>query len=332
MSESRLYRPRRPGQGRCGGAIVHLEAVPLLGLHGALDRDGGLEHRHLDARGRCRLADDLAGAVAVHGGAGPGSNDATDLPAGAARGALADIVDRRKVLRAVTLFLTVVAAALGGLVWLGLVRPGCCWSSPSSWALGRRSRRPPVGDRAYLVPRADLQPAVALNSVGINISRAIGPALGGLIIATLGIAVPFLLNAVGSLGVIAALLWWQPPVAPAPSPPCGAVLPVRLDRSALRPGERAVAGDARPCGRVLFVRQRILGTAALIARGLLSGGLSSTASCLAASGPGRLAKLCSCPSSRRCLIPTGWSPPGRSAWRWCLLSSRPSPTIMPPPR
>ena len=47
-----------------------------------------------------------------------------------------------------------------------------------------------------LVPRQELAPAVALNGVGINISRAIGPALAGLIIVNLGVAAPFWLNAV----------------------------------------------------------------------------------------------------------------------------------------
>src|SRR5262249_19912953 len=60
-----------------------------------------------------------------------------------------------------------------------------------------------------LVPRADLQPAVALNSVGLNISRAIGPALAGLVITVWGLAAPFWVNTVTTIGVIAALIWWH---------------------------------------------------------------------------------------------------------------------------
>jgi hypothetical protein len=52
---------------------------------------------------------------------------------------------------------------------------------------------------------------VASNGVGINISRAIGPALGGVVIGGLGIAAPFWLNAVCNFAVIGALLWWRPP-------------------------------------------------------------------------------------------------------------------------
>jgi MFS family permease len=65
-----------------------------------------------------------------------------------------------------------------------------------------------------LVPRQELQPAVAANSVGINVSRAIGPALGGIIIAGAGIAAPFWLNAICNLGIIGALLWWRVPTGP----------------------------------------------------------------------------------------------------------------------
>jgi predicted MFS family arabinose efflux permease len=61
-----------------------------------------------------------------------------------------------------------------------------------------------------LVPREHLQPAVALNSVGLNVSRAIGPALAGIIIAAWGLAAPFWVNALTTLGVIAALIWWRP--------------------------------------------------------------------------------------------------------------------------
>jgi len=46
-----------------------------------------------------------------------------------------------------------------------------------------------------LVPREDLQSAIALNFMGINISRAIRPALAGILIAAVGLAAPFVINA-----------------------------------------------------------------------------------------------------------------------------------------
>jgi predicted MFS family arabinose efflux permease len=60
-----------------------------------------------------------------------------------------------------------------------------------------------------LVPRQDLPAAIALNSVGFNVSRAVGPAMAGLIIAAMGLAAPFWLNAISYLGVIASLIWWR---------------------------------------------------------------------------------------------------------------------------
>jgi MFS family permease len=58
---------------------------------------------------------------------------------------------------------------------------------------------------------SDFASMVALNSIGLNVSRAIGPALAGAIIAASGMAAPFWINALSIVGVIAALIWWHPP-------------------------------------------------------------------------------------------------------------------------
>jgi MFS family permease len=60
-----------------------------------------------------------------------------------------------------------------------------------------------------LVDRSELKSAVALNSLGINIARAIGPALAGALILGFGVAAAFLADALSYLVVIAALLWWR---------------------------------------------------------------------------------------------------------------------------
>src|SRR5207245_3557763 len=57
-----------------------------------------------------------------------------------------------------------------------------------------------------MVGRGELASAVALNSTAFNLARIVGPAIGGIVIATLGVAACFWLNAVSYLGVIAALL------------------------------------------------------------------------------------------------------------------------------
>ena len=62
-----------------------------------------------------------------------------------------------------------------------------------------------------LVPRQDLDSATALNGVGFNVGRAAGPALGGMVIAAAGIAVPFWIFAASNVVIIAALIWWRNP-------------------------------------------------------------------------------------------------------------------------
>lgn len=138
------------------------------------------------------------------------------LPAGA----LADVVDRRRLLLVGQGTMAVLAGLLALLVWLGRVDTvtllvftfllGACaaFVAPAWQAIVPK-----------LVPREALQPAIALNSVGINISRAIGPALAGFIIVGAGIAAPFALNTLSFVGVIAALLWWRPPASAKPALP-----------------------------------------------------------------------------------------------------------------
>ena len=129
-------------------------------------------------------------------------------------GAVADIVDRRKLLIGVNLFLAANAATLATLVSLDLVTPLILILF--TFALGTGAAFVAPAWQAVvpgLVPREDLPAAIALNSMGINVSRAIGPALAGFLIVGIGLWSPFALNSVSFIGIIAALLWWRPPVA-----------------------------------------------------------------------------------------------------------------------
>jgi predicted MFS family arabinose efflux permease len=127
-------------------------------------------------------------------------------------GALADIVDRRRFLIVGEAANTVVAAVFAGLVMLDLVTPGVLlvFTFLVS-AFGALTAPAWQAVTPQLVPKQDLQPAIAANSVGFNISRTIGPALGGALTAAFGIAAPFWINAVSNLGINGALLWWHPP-------------------------------------------------------------------------------------------------------------------------
>jgi MFS family permease len=129
------------------------------------------------------------------------------LPAGA----LADILDRRRLLIAAEIAATVVSAIFALMVSLRLAAPANLLLFV--FLIGVASALTAPAWQAIvpqLVPRRDLQAAVAANSAGFNVSRAIGPALGGVIIATIGIAAPFWLNALSNFGIIGALIWWRP--------------------------------------------------------------------------------------------------------------------------
>ena len=125
-------------------------------------------------------------------------------------GALADIFDRRKYLIVVELVTTAVSAVYAVVVSLGLATPSnLLWSTFVIGAAGALTVPAWQAAVPLLVPREDLPPAIAANSVGVNISRAIGPALGGATIIGLGIAAPFWVNAISNLGIVGALLWWR---------------------------------------------------------------------------------------------------------------------------
>lgn len=128
------------------------------------------------------------------------------LPAGA----LADIVDRRRLLLVVETIQMLLIAALALLV--ALHRVTVVYLLVFTFFQGVASALVSPAWQAIvpqLVSPEDLSPAVALNSAGINVSRAIGPALTGLVIAWWGMSSPFWIDSASSIGVIAALYWWH---------------------------------------------------------------------------------------------------------------------------
>jgi MFS family permease len=128
------------------------------------------------------------------------------LPAGAA----ADVVDRRRLLLATQTWMLVSAAALCAATVLGLASPTVVLALTFLLGLGNAANAPAwQATIPELVGGRLLAPAVALNSAGFNIGRAVGPALGGLVVATAGPAAVFGLNAVSFLGVLAVLWRWR---------------------------------------------------------------------------------------------------------------------------
>jgi len=127
-------------------------------------------------------------------------------------GALADMFDRRRLLLVAEIGTTAVSTIFAILVWLDAVTPANLLVFTFLTGAGGALTAPAWQSTVpALVPERDLQPAVVLNGIGINISRAVGPALGGIITAAWGVAAPFWINAVSNLGVIGALYWWRPP-------------------------------------------------------------------------------------------------------------------------
>jgi predicted MFS family arabinose efflux permease len=132
------------------------------------------------------------------------------LPAGA----VADTVDKRRFLIGSEIVVTVIAAISAVLVWLDLMNPSVLLLFTFLLGAGAAFTAPAWQSIVpQLVPKQDLAAAVASNGVGINISRAVGPALGGVVIGALGIAAPFWINALSNFAVIGALFWWRPPAS-----------------------------------------------------------------------------------------------------------------------
>ncbi|MBB3020803.1 MFS family permease [Microvirga lupini] len=201
-------------------------------------------------------------------------------------GAIADNFERRKLMLASQLFLLVVSVALTLCTYFGLVTPwlllaftflvgcGTAFNGPAWQSL--------VGE---MVPRSDLPAAIALNSMGFNIARSVGPALGGIIVATVGAFAAFAVNAISYLGLIVVLARWQPVRPPRALPP-------ETLGSAMAAGIRYVAMS--PNLGVVLLRGAVFGIAAiavqalmpLIARDLIQGGPLTFGLLLGAFGAG----------------------------------------------
>lgn len=216
------------------------------------------------------------------------------LPAGA----LADLLDRRRMLIAVQAALLVVVSVMAVLAAVDALTP---WSllaltfvAGCFAAIGQPAWQAVVPE---LVPKPLLRPAVALNSLGLNISRAIGPALGGLIVATQGVAAAYAADALTYAVVIAALLWWRRELPARTAPP------ERLS-GAMRSGLR-YALRAPPLRRVLLRAVMFFAAASaswallpLIARGLPDAGPAGYGMMLAAIGAGAVGGALALPALR----------------------------------
>ena len=125
-------------------------------------------------------------------------------------GALADILDRRRYLIASQFWMMLTAATLGVLTLSGLTTASVLLIFTFALGIGTAMMMPAWGAiTPELVSRAELRAAIGLNTLGMNVSRSVGPALAGIIVAAAGPGTVFLLNALSFFAVIAALKRWQ---------------------------------------------------------------------------------------------------------------------------
>lgn len=125
-------------------------------------------------------------------------------------GVLSDILDRRRLLIVLQIVLGTVSSLLAALAWTGTVSVESLIVLTFLGGVGAALATPAwQAITPELVPRSDLKGAVALNSLGINIARSVGPALGGFLLAGLGAAAVYSLDVLTYVVVGGALLWWR---------------------------------------------------------------------------------------------------------------------------
>jgi MFS family permease len=127
------------------------------------------------------------------------------LPAGA----IADLVDRRRLLLATQGWMLAAATLLGISTILDVMTPWILLILTFALGLGAAMNAPAwQAIIPELVGESELRAAVTLNGVGYNVARAVGPALGGIVVAILGSGAVFILNALSFLGVMIILYRW----------------------------------------------------------------------------------------------------------------------------
>jgi len=163
------------------------------------------------------------------------------LPAGA----LADVVDRRRLLIATQCALVLVTGLLAAVTFGGSVTPGLLIALAFAMGIATSLNGPAwFSIPSEILPPEDLAGGVALNGVAFNVARVLGPALGGAIVVAAGPAFAFTVDALSTFGVIVVLFRWrrETPVT---------VLPAERMVGAMKAGLR-FARHSQPLRRVLL--------------------------------------------------------------------------------
>ena len=217
-------------------------------------------------------------------------------------GALADILNRKLFLLFTQIWVTGVALLLCGAILMDVMSPPLLLALTFANGVGLAMRWPVFAAIVPdLVPRAQLPAALALNGISMNASRIVGPLVAGALIASLGSAYVFLLNAVLSLVAGWIISRWQH--TPAPQP-----LGREKLLSAIRVGLQYVGQSQHLQGVLVrislffFHSTALLALLPLVARGLKSGAAGTYTLMLSSMGAGAIVAALGLPRLRR-----GWS-------------------------
>jgi MFS family permease len=136
------------------------------------------------------------------------------LVAGPIAGVAADRMDRKKLMLNTQYALIATAIGMGTLVTSGYLEPWHLFlftlATGMAWAFKEPVRQSLV---PAMVPKHELMNAVALNSIGFNLNKVLGPALGGVLIAAFGAAGNFFVQSVAYAGVLLMICWMRVPPA-----------------------------------------------------------------------------------------------------------------------
>lgn len=228
-------------------------------------------------------------------------------------GVIADMHDRRIVALVSVGIALAGATALTTLAWFGLVTPNLllalCFIVSSGVALMDPAWQSSVREQ---VPLETLPSAVALNTISYNIARSVGPAIGGIVVATAGAVAAFALNAVLYLPLIFALFLWKRTSEPSRLPP------ESLSRAVIS-GIRYVVNS--PPIKIVLARSMITGMVGggiialmpLVVRDLLQQGAQTYGTMLSAFGLGAVIGALSIAQLRKRIS-------SEAAIRTCMLS------------
>ncbi|TPL92425.1 MFS transporter [Mesorhizobium sp. B2-3-12] len=186
-------------------------------------------------------------------------------------GAIADSFDRRKVMLVAQTFMLVVSVLLTVFTYYDLLTPwtllAFTFLIDSGTALNSPSWQASVGD---MVPRDKVPAAVALNSMGFNLTRSVGPAIGGIIVAAAGAAAAFAANAISYIGLIVVMARWkrEVPVSTLPRESLGAAMGAGLRYVAMSPNIGKVLVRGAAFG---FSAGAVLALLPLVARDVVKG-------------------------------------------------------------